>query len=257
MLKVPGAQTTSVRVSIGEMPAGENPHGVKRKVIKGDVSVEDVNKILQAIVSTGVKPHEVVIVKLNASVDARFNSNDNYYWIGINTGSSQPVRLLYNHEAGHLIDLTQIRNNPELNKKVNDAYLEGLEKGKAAKSAGKLAGIERTPEWKDAFNRELGDPANRNYKGKLENLEEFGKYVASQNEMIAEMFKLYKEDLRLQKVTGKKTSYNNLLVLFTKPHGVERAKIMRGFESLYEVLSTEVFPQAIKADRSKQQQPKK
>ncbi|MBX9694848.1 MAG: hypothetical protein K2Z81_20840, partial [Cyanobacteria bacterium] len=35
MLKVPGAQTTSVRVSIGEMPAGENPHGVKRKVIKG------------------------------------------------------------------------------------------------------------------------------------------------------------------------------------------------------------------------------
>ncbi len=263
--KLPGVKTTSVKLSIGELPAvtetGQtmvNSEGVIRKAVGDPVKVADVNKILTALDQAGIKPdHVTIFSQQNAHKVGELNMSGKYMDIRINTGVGKDIRLVYNHETGHLIDLTAVRGVfPDAAfYKMFDAYKKGFDTGIPAAIAARFIGVECTPAFQKSFRSEM--LKTENYDGKVTDANDrmqLSKYCVSRSELFAEMYKLHQEELRMIKETGKKPTYNELLDTYTQG---PRAEFMRGFHELYTYMCTDIFPKAIEAPKPKTVSPPK
>ncbi|MBX9696275.1 MAG: hypothetical protein K2Z81_28060, partial [Cyanobacteria bacterium] len=246
-LKVPG-QAKDVVLTVGYAPAKPGETGKVSRAQDADVPVEHVNEILAALEKAGVVPDNLSIInRSNTLVEGGFGTRGNFYEIVINTGvGRQPLRMIYNHESGHLFDraLLQKVASPEVQADLLAAYRAGLESGKPAEAAARANGVECTEAFRKEFNRQMLDPANRDVLTDRQGEPMFPeKYHASQGELIAEMFKLYQES-QLLSARGENLTFEQLVDRFVKPQNPARAEMMRGFEKYYEILSSKVFPQA-------------
>jgi len=256
MVAFPGKD--AVKLCVGKESIEEKNGKIVQRSSGKPVLGEHVHDLLEAIKAAGIVPDRVLIFdNANRKVGEggiRQNQTEfagkpaSIYEIYINTGvSNQPVRMIYNHETGHLYDYATVRTSVsvEANQKIEEAYKAGLNKeGSPAEVAAKYMKIEATESWKAQFNKDMLDPKNRDIlSDRLNTQENRLKYLCSRSEVFAEMFKLYQEQLRITRETGAKPSYKDLLEHFTAPSNPVRAEMMRNFEPLYSVLSTETFPQ--------------
>ncbi|MBX9695596.1 MAG: DUF4200 domain-containing protein [Cyanobacteria bacterium] len=242
MYKVPGLRTTSVKLSIGEL-----------KGQKGEpVKVEQVNEILTAIDRAGIKPDQVTIFNIAGTKAAgQLSVNEKFTDIRVNTAGGQTLRLLYNHETGHLIDWTVLRTTfpEETFVKIFDAYKKGFDTGLPGTVFAHYLGVQNTPQFQKAFRAEMLQPANFDVKvTDAKDLAQTYKYAICRSELIAEMYKLHVEELRIIKETGVKPTYKDLLNQYTQGR---RADLMMGFGELYTYLSTDVFPKAVETPKPK------
>jgi hypothetical protein len=244
-LKFPG-QGSSVELSVGLTTVSLDG---KPTLVKSGapVSVTHVAEIIEAIEVAGIKPDRVSILQQNDSTQGSLRANNNLYEIYINTANqSQPLRLVYNHETGHLYDHASWRltATPELKQRLDEAYNHGLSvpSGPADLIARRL-GFEPTDAWRARFKTEMLAADKSDFlAGDLITTEQKLKYLVCKGELYAEMFKLYQEQLRIAGELGRTPSYQELLERCTKSNDPVRAKMMQGFEKLYGTLSKEVFP---------------
>lgn len=217
---------------------------LKMRSAGAPVPAEHVNELMKSLAEAKIRPDSVSITHGDNGREGGMGSYQGRYEISVNTGSgNQPVRMIYNHETGHLYDLTSFRKTatPEVWKKIDKAYADGLATNGAADAAAKYLGLEPTHFFAQHYNDALSIRADY-FAGRIKTPMDFAQYLGSRGEMFAEMFKLHQEQTRVEKATGKSPSYGELLDKHTAPYQQTRADMMRNFEGLYKVLAADVFP---------------
>ncbi|MBX9666909.1 MAG: hypothetical protein K2X93_04785 [Candidatus Obscuribacterales bacterium] len=235
-----------VRLLIGQEPVTRNDTIQGRPVGDG-VPVHRVFEILNALEAAKSKPdvlsinNQPSLADISGSLGMYENSKTKISVIEMNTAATdRPLRIVYNHETGHLFDFGPFsdKGSAGAKKEIDDAYRAALLQpdGPLDYIARQLA---RKPsrEFRERMADELCKPANRelvldeNY-----NLEDFLKYRACKSEVIAEMYALYVEKVQITKETGKAPTYNELLSRYSN-----RRKSLTGMEELFNVLEKQAF----------------
>ncbi|MBX9668669.1 MAG: hypothetical protein K2X93_13670 [Candidatus Obscuribacterales bacterium] len=210
------------------------------------VPIEHVNQILKSLEGAKLKPESVVINnKPEGGTEGALTAFGNTYELSINTGSEQPIHLIYNHETGHLYDFRGFRPGADLpaQQKVMDAYKAMLLKeGGPADMIARRLGKEPTAEFRERLAKELTEPENFDFlSDRTRTPEGLLKYLASRGEVFAEMYKLHQEKTRIKNESGKEPTYEELLKEFTGRYSPNRAEMMKPMGDVFKALEENAF----------------
>ncbi|MBX9696046.1 MAG: hypothetical protein K2Z81_26905, partial [Cyanobacteria bacterium] len=215
--------------------AGPDSQRVKVIVTPGSsVSMAQVNAILARVSENGIKPDEI-----------RFSQT--HPWLG--TASQEGMVIIrtrgedihylptFNHESGHLLDFKLSRISPEA-VRTTEIWKDCVRDAGARlhERAGQLK--DRLPEGGAAgLVREIIDsPAFKSPEN-----DKLIKYFASQEELFAEMYSLYRHEQRVIAQGKERPSYSDLLKEVTSRIDPRRADIMMHFEKMYDHLRATTF----------------
>ncbi len=219
---------------------------VATRFVGENVPVEHVNQLLDALKQANIKPESVSVVSKEFGAEGGLTAFGKGYEVSINLGvGNQPVRMIFNHETGHLYDFRAFRPSadPLSTAAIREAYRQSLlkEGGPADVIARKL-GIEPSKQSREKIADELCSPENHDFLAdRTKTLEGRTKYLGSQGEVFAEMYKLHLEKARIVKETGKEPTYQELLKEFTEKYNPSRAEVMRDMADLFKVLEQHAF----------------
>ncbi|HEY9717082.1 MAG TPA: hypothetical protein V6C69_06425, partial [Trichormus sp.] len=241
----------SIKLSVAVETVAKDGKVVSRQVGE-PVPSEHVLELIKTIEGAKIKPESVVIKNVvEGTTDGTVTAHGNTYEVTINVGtSSQPIRLIYNHETGHIYDFGHFRAGaePQASKAIADAYHNALirEGGPLDQMARDLH-MEPSKAFREQMARDLENPKTAQPKKEgadaaPENpTDKKYKYYVSKEELFAEMYKLHQEKQRIMREGGTEPTYEELLKEYTAKYNRTRAESMKGMEDLFRTLEKEAF----------------
>lgn len=235
-----------VKLSVGMETFSLDGVGFGTRYTGDPVPVGHVQKLIDALEAARIKPERVVINNTSTGHNGSILQRGSNYEITINVGASElPVRLIFNHETGHLYDLRFFRESadPQTQQEIMDTYRATLLKaGGPVDIIARRLGKQSTPELREQLANELCDPDNHYFTAdRINTFEDRLKYLASRGEVFAEMFMLHQEKVRITKEQGREPSYEELLRDFTGKHNPQRAEMMISMSDVFTALEKNAF----------------
>ncbi|MBX9692224.1 MAG: FHA domain-containing protein, partial [Cyanobacteria bacterium] len=235
-------------IADGFMPPGEykyhSPQHPKLKDLtieigKGElVSKAMVDAVVGELVAThekfGQHPQKL---KLKSNLAGDVKGEYRNFEITIADGTAEATKSFFLHETGHLIDDARLRQaalSPRTEKVWSDAVL------KAREVICRHAKV-TDPILKDFYiSRLLMVPQ---FPGEVKTAEEWTHYLASRNEMVAELFFVYKKGLEMAEKNSKSPTFTEILAAMRieNPEHHGNLRFLPHFETLYDHLKSEVF----------------
>ncbi|MBX9668376.1 MAG: hypothetical protein K2X93_12190 [Candidatus Obscuribacterales bacterium] len=246
----------------------EGPEAVPQKLV---------DDVLEAIKRDGLRP-ELVRIR-NTDRDGIAGSMDDKTF-EIFVGKSNEAPLVYLHESGHLLDFKHIMPSGMHQTWVHNTWVDCLTNGTdltnlkdpakgnnwveqvlsdthhpchaILKNLGEYADLQKMGLSKkdliDAHRELLVELLQRpDFKGVPRNIRDIAVYNHSRSEVVAEMYKLYREKITMN-ASEMKPTFQELIEQFTSCP--TRKAALQHFERMFELLSREVFPQQLVTQRA-------
>ncbi len=246
----------------------EGPEPVPRKLV---------DDVLEAIKRDGLRP-EVVRIRNSNSDGAEGSLCEKTFEIFV--GKSNDAHLVYLHEAGHLLDFKHLMPSGMHQTWIHNTWVDCLTSGTDLTS---LKDPAKGNKWVDqvlrdtkhpchAILKNLGEDAHLqkeglskkdlinahrellvellqrpNFKGVPRDNKDVAVYNHSRSEVVAEMYKLYREKITMN-ASEMKPTFHELIEQFTSDP--TRKAALKHFERMFELLSREVFPQQLVTERA-------